>query len=99
MTKDNATPRPWQIGLDSHGTSIDAKINGNWYPIADINVPMIAELGSDNAMDMQEANAELIVKAVNCHDDFISLAQSVMKLDCPEHIHVMAYKLLKKARQ
>jgi hypothetical protein len=48
--------------------------------------------------EFQESE-EFIKKAVKCHDDFISLAQSVMKLDCPEHIHVMAYKLLKKASQ
>ena len=57
---------------------------------------------SEKVLELREKfreSEEFIKKAVNCHDDFISLAQSVMKLDCPEHIHVMAYQLLKKASQ
>ena len=57
---------------------------------------------SEKVLELREKFREseaFIKKAVNCHDDFISLAQSVMKLDCPEHIHVMAYQLLKKASE
>jgi len=57
---------------------------------------------SEKVLELREKfreSEEFIKKAVNCHDDFISLAQSVMKLDCPEHIHVMAYQLLKKASE
>ena len=57
---------------------------------------------SEKVLELREKfkkSEAFIKKAVNCHDDFISLAQSVMKLDFPEHIHVMAYQLLKKASQ
>src|SRR5258708_40145521 len=76
--KNQATPRPWQIGLDSEGTSIEAKINGNWYPICDVNFPMILELGYDNAFDIQEKNAKLIVKSCNNYDNMLSLIKQII---------------------
>ena len=63
MTKDNATPRPW------HTRSGDCCIR-----IVEKSLPegfsvTICELsiGSFNF----EANAKLIVKAVNCHDELV----------------------------
>lgn len=85
------TPTPWNIGLDSNGTSIDGKIEGNWYPIADISCPMIAHLGSDRAFEIQEANAKFIVKAVNNYEYLLEIAKIALiavklrNVDDPRH--------------
>ena len=88
---DNATKRPWKQGYNGkNGSKIilgSDKDKNEGYPVA---------ICDNSTLD---TDIQFIIKAVNCHDDFISLAQSVMKLDCPEHIHVMAYQLLKKASQ
>ena len=84
--KTQSTKRPWRMTQ----TSMPSQLLLQGGELKD---------GNSFSIQMSKENAGLIVKAVNCHDDFISLAQSVMKLDCPEHIHVMAYQLLKKASQ
>lgn len=68
-TKDNATPRPWEVGRDKT-----------------LDVPFIKQaknkiavfpLGWDKAI--QEANAALIVRAVNNHEALLDACRNALR--------------------
>ena len=63
MTKDNATPRPWKVS-DLDKFRIVADDNAGRY-VAITYHDML------HNTEMNEANAQLIVKAVNCHDELV----------------------------
>ena len=63
MTKDNATPRPWKVS-DLNKCRIVADDNAGRY-VAITYHDML------HNTEMNEANAQLIVKAVNCHDELV----------------------------
>ena len=65
MTKDNATPRPWDYGYKTDKYSPD----GELLIIQKKSVKGMQKVICGSFCDNDaEANAKLIVKAVNCHD-------------------------------
>ena len=63
-----ATKRPWR----ADGVTVRAKTSG--YAVADCGV---------GCKGPREANAALIVKAVNCHDKLKALVAEMVADDCP----------------
>ena len=72
MTKDNATPRPWKVNPEGQ----EEYKTGSWEITSNIKFgedpddTCVALCYSYNAQDA-EANARLIVKAINCHDELV----------------------------
>lgn len=70
QTKDQATPRPWEIKLyHQDEINIVSCIDGQYRSIADIV----------GAMPIDMENARLIVKAVNCHDELVEALKEAKK--------------------
>ena len=63
-----ATPRPWKIS-DEYSTFGSIAIEANTAGM----ILVETEVNNKNA----EANAELIVRAVNCHDELVSFLESI----------------------
>jgi len=85
--KTQATPRPWD---DAERGFRDSMSGGEHTTIDDDFLTIHLDDGDSLEQNIygsnyvviygpdQEANAELIVRAVNCHDDLIKLAESLM---------------------
>lgn len=78
MTKDQATKRPWDMkfntNLTGNGTSnYGYQLRGN-------------NKKESICVDLNESNARLIVKAVNCHDELVEALKMMVKIyaDCKE---------------
>ena len=71
MKTDNATPRPWGIGLTVNGSK---RIMAEHWPVADIAIDRTS------FQKEHEANAELIVRAVNAHDELVKACKGLLKL-------------------
>ena len=65
----NATPRPWRQG----------HIAGHRFVIGDGGATTVAEMWNPA---QSEANAELIVTAVNNHDDLVAALEWLVHLGC-----------------
>lgn len=89
-TKDQATQRPWELEhthTEMYGTK---PIKKGWY-IMHRNKPfevdrddfeMVISLNGfkyNGSHEKLEANARLIVKAVNCHDELVEALQLVLR--------------------
>lgn len=70
MTKDNATPRPWEVS-DLDKCRIVADDNAGRY-VAITHHDML------HNTEMNEANARLIVRAVNSHDELVSTLKNIL---------------------
>ena len=96
--KDKATKRPWEI-LPMPGQS------GYWLDSEDYNIAVITKVDPN-----WRANAALIVKAVNLHDELVEalfrieqVSNSVESLDAPEGTLLLivdiAQEMLAKAKE
>ena len=83
MTHDKATLRPWEIFRARTGRSTFANTT---YVRAHktIGEPAVCKVLCQHGHGEQEANAALIVSAVNSHDAAIELARWAVSIDKPE---------------
>lgn len=65
-----ATPRPWMIDSGLGGNTIKIRNASEWPHNS------ICELL--HSIELKQANAELIVRAVNCHDPAVALLKGVV---------------------
>lgn len=74
MKKTNHTPTPWSYQSD------DSQLirNSKGDVICEVELPMNRERGYDTCNAEQEANAEFIVKAVNCHDELVEALKMLL---------------------
>ena len=67
------TLRPWQMQIGHGGRHVKIYPAGqNHSPIASLH------WAKDREFEARKANARLIVTAVNCHDELVSLALSIL---------------------
>lgn len=99
MTQSKHTPTPWRY---KHSTRPD-NTGGYDTAIIDIKNKIIAEtfqnVDEGDSRD-SKANAELIVKAVNCHDELIeaiTLAIGLLQDNQPSKVDHHALEVLKQA--
>ena len=71
-TQDKATPRPWVIETLAGKQIISQIINANRPEFE-----TVAEIGR---IDIQNDNAELIVRAVNSHDELLEALKTLMQM-------------------
>ena len=71
------TPLPWRVSSDMHGRML--RILSERHGAVAIDTPFRHDAfdpegtgRSDHTDEMLEANAKLIVRAVNCHDDLLA---------------------------
>ena len=75
--KTQATPRPWKFIQDRHksGQVINAISTGEsnrWIARMCLNPEV--------SFEQEKANAELIVRAVNCHDELVQKLEEIKKI-------------------
>jgi hypothetical protein len=69
--KPQHTPPPWQMEIDTELVYVLGKSKSG-------ETEVICEAGSIGNQDLQaQANAALIVRAVNCHDDLIKTVEAL----------------------
>lgn len=73
--KQEATPRPWQI-KNEHDFTIIGNIDGPDGGHNDFHYDTICEINTDGVD--YDANAELIVRAVNAHDDVVESLKTAL---------------------
>jgi len=69
QTKTEHTKTPWIHDSEFEGTLIK-DLSGQC--ICEVDLPKIRELGYDICAGIQQANAQHIVKCVNCHDELVT---------------------------
>lgn len=88
MKNSKATPRPWSLGeyggINGSGIAIDW--DNGLSGMANAGV-MVAQIPNKNETSL--ANAELIVRAVNSHDELIETLKQAWA--CIEHIKDQPY--------
>jgi translation initiation factor RLI1 len=82
--KELATPRPW------HLTNAGVTVKANDVYICDCNSAWVE-------VEENLANAELIVKCVNTHDQLVVALEEIMRLSSMVHLSVDAEDLLDSA--
>ncbi len=68
MKTDKATTRPWKLGDITQVTDIE-----------DSSGELVCSVESAKNIHEESANAELIVRAVNCHDELIKRFESLIE--------------------
>lgn len=90
----SATPRPWMMDKDSADDNdilitSESRIIGNYIDIAKICTGDSGKIGRE-----QDANAALIITAVNAHDHMIAALDAVLTFSNDPHVIEIAKKAL-----
>lgn len=86
-----ATPRPWSLGENANGSPL----------ILGANLRGICPVISSHGLNERQANAELIVRAVNCHDELVEACEFALMQTDERRMPIQFKKLndaLKRAR-
>ena len=89
-TKGQATKRPWHIdGFDLTNIIVKHPSGNGWIKVADCH--------GEFPIDEQIANAQLIVRAVNSHDELVEALQDLLDRPDNENNRIKAKQALSKA--
>ncbi len=98
------TPTPWRVeegaGLIWGACNPDDRTTwGMGYPVARIEHPHQWHSGRLPTPDEQDANAALIVRAVNCHAELVEVLENVIAdpIGCAANDYAAARAILAKA--
>lgn len=111
MSKAQHSPTPWEINdvcnqLEEDYDGSDIVISKDNYPLVTVRGTNDMSCLEDEDLEKMElevvANAEFVVKAVNCHDELLAALEEINNLKAisglPEHLHALitAMKIVAK---
>lgn len=84
--KPSNTPRPWHV---TDGVNQTLVIRDGLERIVIMTDPTSEgadkRAGSPESLEGKKENVALIVRAVNCHEEFLELAKVIVTMGCPSH--------------